>query len=132
LKFKRSHIFLLLLLVIYTLSVAGVTINKHFCGGELEEVSLLEPDSCCGEEMPVEDDGCCSNESVYVSNDTETINSGEKILISCKALYLQTLLNFFQISFDGLAVRLKIEKDVSEKPPFLEEELVAKTMVIRI
>lgn len=131
-KIKASNILVLLLLTVYTLSVAGVTINKHFCGGDLEEVSLLEPESCCGEEIPVEEDGCCSTESVYVSNDTKTINSGEKVSIAFKAVYLQTILSVFHFSFTDLAATIASLNDLPDKPPHLEEELVARTMVLRI
>ena len=53
---KFSHIILILLLLV---STAGVTINKHYSGGDLFSTALfVEADSCC--EIPC---GCCDESS---------------------------------------------------------------------
>lgn len=53
---KLSHLFMVLLLLI---STAGVSINKHYSGGELFSTSIfVEAKSCC--ETPC---GCCKNTS---------------------------------------------------------------------
>ncbi len=57
--------------LIYVFTTIGVSVISHYCGGELQEVSVFtSPDSCCGEEeeeMPVSDDGCCKNETKHFS-----------------------------------------------------------------
>lgn len=61
---KLGHIILVFLLLI---STAGVSINKHYSGGELFSTALfLEADSCC--ETPC---GCCdeSTETIKVEAD---------------------------------------------------------------
>ena len=50
------------------LSTIGVSVISHYCGGELEKVSLFsKPISCCGEEEETDlEDGCCKNETTHV------------------------------------------------------------------
>jgi hypothetical protein len=49
-------------------STIGVSVISHYCGGELEKVSLFsKPTSCCGEEEDTDiEDGCCKNETTHV------------------------------------------------------------------
>ena len=61
---KLTHILLVLLLL---LSTAGVSINKHYSGGDLFSTALfVEADSCC--ENPC---GCCdeSTETIKIESD---------------------------------------------------------------
>jgi hypothetical protein len=47
-------------------SIVGIPVYLHYCGGELEEVSyVLKSNGCCGDEEPM-DDGCCQNEDYVV------------------------------------------------------------------
>lgn len=58
------------LLVFYLLVSVGVPVTVHYCQGQVAEVAVLKSDiSCCCGDM--EDDGCCENESQYVSLDTD-------------------------------------------------------------
>jgi hypothetical protein len=60
---------ILLSILIISLS-AGVTINTHFCGGNLESVSFYQDkDCCCGDgEM---ESNCCSNETIQYQTDQQ-------------------------------------------------------------
>lgn len=55
--------------LIYVLSTIGVSVFSHYCGGELEKVSVFsKTKSCCGEEEEADmEDGCCKNEMVHVA-----------------------------------------------------------------
>jgi hypothetical protein len=61
-----------LVVTVHLITVIGIPVYFHYCGGELEEISyILKSNSCCGEE---EDDssmtpGCCENESVVVRSE---------------------------------------------------------------
>lgn len=55
--------FSIFLTVIFLASALGVTINAHYCGANLQSVSLVVQDCCCNGTM---DDGCCKNEVTYV------------------------------------------------------------------
>lgn len=55
---KVSHIVLVLLLLLTTM---GLTISKHYCGGNLISVTVLsEQEPCC------DNPGCCHDESFTV------------------------------------------------------------------
>ena len=60
-------IFFFSLVSIYVFTTVGVCVIAHYCGGELEKVSLFsKPTSCCDGEK-TETDGCCENDSKHVS-----------------------------------------------------------------
>lgn len=60
-------IFFFSLVSIYVFTTVGVCVIGHYCGGELEEVSVFtEPTSCCdGEDM--DSDDCCANDAKHVA-----------------------------------------------------------------
>jgi hypothetical protein len=69
LKKNFSKIFIAFVAIIYVLSTVGVSVFSHYCGGELEKITLFsKTKSCCdGEEEEETEDGCCKNELVHVS-----------------------------------------------------------------
>jgi hypothetical protein len=58
------------LAVFYAVSVMGLALSLHFCGGKLENVKLFSNDVSCKfcKEIPAEkkNDGCCKNTQVTV------------------------------------------------------------------
>lgn len=69
-KKNFSKIFITFVAIVYVLSTVGVSVFSHYCGGELEKVTLFsKTKSCCGdqEESDMGEDGCCKNELVHVS-----------------------------------------------------------------
>lgn len=66
---RKLHIsFFCLALVAYLLMHIGVPVFKHYCGGELESISVFVKEaSCCGEEEDEPSD-CCKDE-VQVAHD---------------------------------------------------------------
>lgn len=56
---KISHILFAVLMLVSTM---GLTISKHYCGGNLKSVSIVtEAQSCC--DIPT---GCCHNENFTI------------------------------------------------------------------
>lgn len=63
-----SKIFISFVVFIYVMSTVGISVISHYCGGELEKVSLFtKSNSCCGEDESELEDGCCKNETVYIA-----------------------------------------------------------------
>lgn len=61
----------LTLAVFYAVSVMGLALSLHFCGGKLENVKLFNNEVSCKfcKDIPAEkkkDDGCCKNTEVTV------------------------------------------------------------------
>ncbi|RDC56838.1 hypothetical protein DU508_06445 [Pedobacter chinensis] len=59
------------LTVLYAVSVMGLALSLHFCGGKLENVKLFSDEVSCKfcMDIPAEkikDDGCCKNTQVTV------------------------------------------------------------------
>ncbi|MGZ3900832.1 MAG: HYC_CC_PP family protein [Bacteroidia bacterium] len=128
---KQKYFFVFVSLFIYIVSVCGVTINKHFCGGELESVSLLKQDSCCGGEMDENDsDGCCANETIHISNNSESINSIIKIVVDPLLILQQTVITHFSFNQpERTFVTLAYSRG---KPPSSLHSDLSYLMVLRI
>jgi hypothetical protein len=64
----------ILLSLTYLVSTTGVTIAKHYCGGELESVSLTGVGHCCCEDgVDVQGITCCGDEVVQLKVDTQHV-----------------------------------------------------------
>jgi hypothetical protein len=129
---RAKNTFLYFSLFIYLVSVTGVTINKHFCEGELEAVTLMKQSTCCEGETEDEPDDCCSNETIYLVNATETINNSVKLHFDSGlyALYTNQLIASF--SFENSVLPDERPSSVKEKPPLINKEDPSKLMVFRI
>ena len=68
-KNNFSKIFISFVAIIYVMSTIGVSVFSHYCGGELEKVTLFsKTKTCCGEEEEAEmEEGCCKNEIVHIA-----------------------------------------------------------------
>lgn len=67
----------------YVFATVGVRVIAHYCGGELEKVSLFtKPTSCCGEEESDMSD-CCKNDTKHVSLQSDF--TFFKLISHCKA-----------------------------------------------
>lgn len=45
------------------LTMVGLTVNYHYCGGKLKSISLFTKKGCCGEKNG-EMKGCCKNKTI--------------------------------------------------------------------
>lgn len=109
---KIANIVLAFLLL---LSTAGVTISKHYCGGELKSIALdKNADKCC--ETP----GCCHNETtLFQLKENYTPVSAEPIPMA-SLNYLPVLPNLIlsECLSDNTLVALTF---TSESPPFRQK-----------
>lgn len=132
LKKFRKYLFVFFCLVVYTGSVCGVTINKHFCGGELESVSLLSKQSCCGTETEDEPGDCCENETIHV------VNNGDGIFQSARPLIDPVSVSHFDVpvKVSFLVSSLDFNADPFSfppgKPPLIRQPDLSFIMVFRI
>lgn len=70
-----KKILAILLLIIYTSSAVGITVNFHYCQGQLAKVSFLnfegQKDCACNpQNMPK---GCCKDDLVYQKADKHNV-----------------------------------------------------------
>ena len=65
-----KHIVSIPLLVIYLAVSIGVPITVHYCGGEVEEVAVMQSDiHCCCE--AIKEKSCCGTEGHFVNLETD-------------------------------------------------------------
>lgn len=121
-----------LIVISYVITVIGIPVYFHYCGGELEEISYLtKANSCCGEEEP-EDDGCCKDESLIVKSTVDfTIKKSDSFLP------LKTVCDLFYVSMPysevSLCNRCSCPSIRTEfPPPPFQNTLLISTSVLRI
>lgn len=67
---KRS-LATILLIVYTTVQAIGLSVNLHYCGDFLSEVTFYKTtQNCCGEDKP-EDKDCCEDHAFYLKVSTE-------------------------------------------------------------
>jgi hypothetical protein len=129
---RRRSILTILCLVVYTVSVCGITINKHFCGGELESVSFLKKGSCCETETEDEPDDCCADESIYVANNSETLHGSPQTPVAPDFVFIfeaaRGELDAGLVTIDPKVINAKSKG----KPPFPLLHDLSVIMVYRI
>ena len=94
---KIKHIVLALFLLV---STTGVAISKHYCGTNLESVSIsISSEACC--ELPI---GCCHDEEIKIEIEDDYSGASFNYDFSMFAVELSSLIELFQL-------------DVSESTP---------------
>ena len=128
-------IIILLVACIYVFSTIGVSVISHYCGGELEKVSLfIKSKSCCGgeENESAEEDGCCKNETVHVSFQKDftfyTIIKALKAPVN--QLFVVYAVSEFQTSNQLAFANISFFKN--DHPPDLVQDQIVKNSVIRV
>ena len=115
------------------MSTVGVSVFSHYCGGELEKVTLFsKTKSCCGEEESDMDDGCCKDVVTHVSFQKDFTVS--HFIKDCKAPVLALVIfeihnTFF--NFNG-TIDSFITVNKEYPPPNLVQHDIVSCSVLRI
>ncbi|MCW3076530.1 MAG: hypothetical protein JWO32_1139 [Bacteroidetes bacterium] len=128
-KLLRKHTLIYISLLVYVVSVCGVTINKHFCGGELESVSLIKQNSCCGEETQDEPSDCCQDETLHLSNKTESITNN--VIFNIQSFYQTPIAILHSFLFHPCLLN-QYNTPVKSGVPFVRITDPSSIMVFRI
>ncbi len=133
-KFKFIKIFFSLVVFTYVFSTVGVCIIGHYCGGELEQISLFsKPSSCCdGEEEENAANDCCKNDVKHVVFQQDF--TFYTLATDCKAFVSDLFI--IRPSFIKLAIQNNSEFDFlihkKNHPPNLVQQDIVSNSVIRI
>jgi hypothetical protein len=125
-----------LVVTAYVVSVIGIPVFLHYCGGEIENVNFVVKGStaCCGEEEDAEpmDDGCCKDENLVVKNNTTFTfqkNTNNELVKSFCQLFFISL----PLKNETFTPALNLEYlSIEAPPPKLQASLIISTSVLRI
>lgn len=122
-----SRYFFGLLVTVYVVTVVGMPVYLHYCGGQVEEVSyLVESNGCCGDEEP--DNDCCRNEErVLLNNEDFTLKQFQASL-TLAVLHIPYLAKYCEPQ----ALTLQPVLDVSRQFSPWQHSLLADITVMRI
>lgn len=127
-------IFISLVVCIYVFSTIGISVISHYCGGELEKVSLFsKPTSCCGEDEQTDmDDGCCKNETTHIAFQEDF--TFYTLVSDCKAPVNQLFI--LEPNSVYFSKQIIIESDCltnnKDHPPNLVQQKIVSTSVLLI
>lgn len=96
---------LILFAFFYLVLASGLSISLHYCGGEVESVSLFSADNeegCCGTEEKSK--GCCQEKVAFLKvKDSHFSGSGLKVLnSSVKSIPAPVFNQLFEIQNAGI------------------------------
>lgn len=120
------------LVSVYVFTTVGVCIIAHYCGGEVEKVSLFtKTDSCCdGEEQ--ENSDCCKDDSKHVvfASDFTLNKSFSEFKAVITNLYILIPSSFHFILQNEISFVSLINTDY--RPPNFVQQDIVSCSVIRI
>ncbi|MFC3561303.1 HYC_CC_PP family protein [Pedobacter jamesrossensis] len=110
----------LTLAVFYAVSVMGLALSLHFCGGKLENVKLFSNEVSCKfcKDIPAEkikDDGCCQNKQVTVK--VKDSHQGEAQIQMPKLFSIQLFLHPPVLEFLSNITPAFFSKITNKAPP---------------
>ena len=101
-----------IMLCIYLFLSTGMTVNMHYCGELLDDISLSsENSSCC---CKVETAGCCTDQSVYLDIDIDQLFVKQH---SKSNVLLAKVFSSLSFSFIESKVIELISNSINEGPP---------------
>jgi len=123
-----------LIVISYVMTVTGIPVYLHYCGGELEEISYLtKTTSCCGEEEEDDTDSdCCKNESQILKNTidfTHNTNVSSLPFKSCTNIFFLSKLFSSSLS---IADSVCSNKTIDHSPPRPQHAVMLSITVLRI
>lgn len=111
---KRSVAIIFALL--YISSVSGWALNLHYCGGELNCISLLVKDDCCAcpdEEEP----GCCSDEGLFIKASDDSHTSVNTPVFTPICTTIETHTDWFTDRIEATSIKAKFGYCAYDLPP---------------
>lgn len=131
-KFSKNILTVILTLLVF-LTSTGMTVNLHFCAGDLQQVSMEKTPKCCIKESSKDDhcektstkkdDPCCNDEQIITKSPVKNIDSKVKNENSFVKNFI-----FIKNYFSNLFNFEKTEVENDDKPkislfPLLKEGL---------
>ena len=118
------------------ITVIGIPVYYHYCGGELEEISyLIKSNSCCGDDDGDQgkvDDGCCKDENLILKS---TVDFTIKKLNPNSFVKIVTDIFFIPLPCSTISVSdftVSLFACSESPPPKLQQNLIISTSVLRI
>lgn len=138
LKFSANHsIFRLMRQVIsifflslYLMVSSGVMVNFHLCGNMISELALfMDAHGCCPPDAEKMDNGCCSDESIYVAFDEDQhIQKFEskKIVHPLGSSFVSSFFQFEEIEYKSVSVK------TANAPPILNSKIYLQLSRLKV
>ena len=122
-----------MVLSVYLVTVIGIPVYMHYCGGELEKVNyVIKSNGCCGEEEDSDDmSGCCKDESLVARYSPDF--TAKKINVGVDFILIPTDLAFSIVPHISLpnSKELSVSEFLFPPPKLLQNDIVL-TSIIRI
>ncbi|MCC6181594.1 MAG: hypothetical protein IT237_07155 [Bacteroidia bacterium] len=117
-------IFYISLVSVYLFTTVGVCVIAHYCGGELEEISIItDSSSCCDDEENTDD--CCENDSKHVSFQASFFidKAVSEIKTSITKLFI-IVLSSIHYAFQYLGEDITLNHLITHPPNLIQNHIV--------
>jgi hypothetical protein len=121
---------LLLLTFVYLITVSGINIGMHYCGGKLRGVSFTkhhDENSCCSKKMKK---SCCKQKAITVKiNDNHNAAADLKVpniksIELFNSTFSQTTLNYKNIFCSSIILFNHAPPDLYKDPLYLQQSVL--------
>lgn len=110
---------------------SGLMVNLHYCGDYLSELAVfLDADGCCcPAEKEMKNDGCCSDESVYVAFDADQLHQEFDSIKLLVGISIEPSINH---SFSEIPVSMDVPVNTANAPPLLNEKIYLQLSRLKV
>lgn len=124
--FKILSVFMAVVVVFTTMAM---TVDLHYCGDSLVDLSLFQKSEGCGMEKPltsndfksaVSQDSCCSDQQIVKEANNELKNTFDKFSFKQQILFVSFFYTYSNL-FEGFNENIIPFKNYS--PPFIERDI---------
>ena len=130
---QRRFTYLILFFCVssYVFSTIGISVFTHYCGDEIESISLfLKSKNCCGDDN--EPMNCCKDEVKHLSlkSDFTFLSVNKKLAPFFHILFFNSY--FIQIDASLGSHQLVVYFRDRPRPPNLIQKFIVETSILRI
>lgn len=123
------------LVFIYLVTVIGIPVYIHYCGGELERINyMVKGDSCCGDEDEGcnDESDCCKDENLVLKSSLDftfkSFDDHQLVKSVNESLFVEL---FYQVQAEK-TIAIKTVGSEDPPPPERQQGKIVETSVIRI
>lgn len=118
--------------LIYLVSINGIPIYLHYCGGDLEAISYFtKTNSCCGEEEAEDEESdCCKNEQHILKTNLDAVHHHTARLLAPTLPLIQFFLHSAAVCFSNNCSAKPVL--LGPSPPPLQHSDLIDFVVMRI
>lgn len=115
-----------ILAMLLLLSTSGVTLHKHYCMGELENIAVFQKAKSCLEKLGIDKEGSCSMKCCEDVEEEFKVTNLNKVVSNINLIpqwQILAIFTYLSVDFDLLAIFKTNTSYLNYKPPLIDEDI---------